>query len=169
MKLLSSSLLFVGSLGLVFLGACSNGTQVTNPKNNSAASPSETASETTSQPSKNQGNQVSATGHSNENQGGQVIESGKYHLELIALPESNGTHLDFYLQEGANHKAIPNAKVTAEVQSPTGSQKTLNLTYDAAGKHYAALLPEQTPGEYKVVVLSEINGEKVNGRFTFKR
>lgn len=32
MKLLSSSLLFVGSLGLVFLGACSNGTQVTNPK-----------------------------------------------------------------------------------------------------------------------------------------
>lgn len=167
MKFLSSSLLFMGSLGLVFLGACNNATQVTNPGNNSAVSPSETATETTNQPN-NQGVET-ATGHSNENQGGQVIETGKYHLELIALPEKNGTHLDFYLQEGANHKAISNAKVTAEVQSPTGSQKTLNLAYDAAGKHYAALLPEQTPGEYKVVVLSEINGEKVNGRFTFKR
>jgi len=77
--------------------------------------------------------------------------------------------MDFYLQEGGNHESIPNAKVTAEVQSPIGSQKTLNLIYDSAGKHYAALLPDQTSGEYKVVVLSEINGEKVNGRFTFNR
>lgn len=32
-----------------------------------------------------------------------------------------------------------------------------------------ALLPEADVGEYQVVVLSDIQGEKVNGRFLFKR
>jgi hypothetical protein len=47
--------------------------------------------------------------------------------------------------------------------------KSLNLKYDKEGKHYAVLLPTTAAGEYKVAILTDINGEKVNGRFTFKR
>lgn len=168
MNLLKRCSIVISSVGLIFLGACSNGKQATNPVNSPSVSPSQTATDS-NQPSKNQGGQAAEPGHPSKNQGGQVIEAGKYHLELVTEKEGNGTHMDFYLQEGGNHESIPNAKVTAEVQSPIGSQKTLNLIYDSAGKHYAALLPDQTSGEYKVVVLSEINGEKVNGRFTFNR
>jgi hypothetical protein len=101
--------------------------------------------------------------------GGQVVESGPYHLEFVAEPETNGTHLDFFLQTGANHEAIPNAKVTADVQLPDGATQTLPLTYDAEGKHYAALLKSTTPGEYQVSVVSTINGEAVKGRFSFTK
>lgn len=41
--------------------------------------------------------------------------------------------------------------------------------YDDDGKHYAVLLPSNAAGEYKVAVLSDIKGEKMNGRFSFKR
>ena len=102
-------------------------------------------------------------------QGGQVIESGAYHLELVTEKEANSTHLDFYLQNGNNHQAIANAKVTGQVQMPDGTQKTLNFKYDAAGKHYTAILPGKVSGTYKLIVLSDINGKKVNGRFSFSR
>ena len=97
------------------------------------------------------------------------MEVGKYHLELVALPETGGTHLDFYLLTGDNHQSIPDAKVTAQIELPNGEQKTLDLSYDSQGEHYAVLLPGETPGEYKVSVLTDIEGEKVNGRFNFKR
>ena len=58
-----------------------------------------------------------------------MIESGSYHLEFVSEPESNGTHMDFYLQKGDNHEAISNAKVTAQVQLPDGTQKSLPLTF----------------------------------------
>jgi hypothetical protein len=59
--------------------------------------------------------------------------------------------------------------VTAQVQLPNGTQKSLDLKYDADGKHYTAMLPGSAPGEYKVTILSDLNGEKVNGRFSFKQ
>ena len=111
----------------------------------------------------------SANNQSQASKGGQVIESGVYHLEFVPEVENNGTHLDFYLQKSDNHEAIFNAKVTAQIRLPDGTQKSLSLAYDAGGKHYAALLPEKTSGEYNVAILSDISGEKVNGRFTFKR
>jgi hypothetical protein len=109
------------------------------------------------------------TDHPSESKGGQVIESGPYHLEFVSEPETDGTHMDFYLQKGDNHEAIPNAKVTAQVQLPDGTQKSLPLSYDAEGKHYTALLPGKASGEYNVAILSDVSGEKVNGRFTFNR
>jgi len=105
----------------------------------------------------------------NSKQGGQVIESGIYHLELVPEKEENSTHLDFFLQKSDNHEAITDAKVIAQVQMPDGTQKSLDLLYDSAGKHYAAVLSSRASGEYKVAVLSDIKGEKVNGRFSFKR
>ncbi|MEX0269902.1 hypothetical protein AB3R30_12215 [Leptolyngbyaceae cyanobacterium UHCC 1019] len=108
-------------------------------------------------------------GEGHGGQGGQVIESGPYHLELVTGKEANATHIDFYLQNGSNHQAISNAKVTGQVQMPNGTQKSLNFKYDASGKHYTAILPGKASGAYKVTVLSDINGKKVNGRFSFSR
>lgn len=101
--------------------------------------------------------------------GGQVVEVGEYHLELVPEVEAEGTHMDLYLQQGDSHEAIPDAQVTAQVDLPNGTQQSLDMKYDAEGKHYTALLPSSEAGEYKVAVLSDINGEKVNGRFSFTK
>ncbi|MBD2293642.1 hypothetical protein H6G06_09110 [Anabaena sphaerica FACHB-251] len=153
MKLVRLSLIVFTSMGLIFLGACNN---------------SEPAATNTPKPA-TKTEPVAKTDHSKPSKGGQVVEVGKYHLELVPEPETKGTHIDFYLLSGDKHEIVPNAKVTAQVKTPKGEQKTLNLTYDKEGKHYAALLPESAAGEYQVVVLSDIKGEKVNGRFSFKR
>lgn len=108
-------------------------------------------------------------GSGEANNGGQVIEVGTYHLEFVPEKEANGTHLDFYLQNGSNHQPVSNAKVTAQIQMPDGTKKMLPLTYDAKGKHYTALLVSKATGDYKVAILCEISGKKVNGRFSFKR
>lgn len=151
MKLLNASL--IASLGIMGLAACSSNEQAKNV--NVSPSAQLEASPNNNQPAVPQA-------------GGQVVESGAYHLEFVPEPETNGTHLDFYLQTGDNHQAISDAKVTAQVQSPDGKQQTLNLAYDASGKHYTALLPGKTTGEYQVKVTSDIKGEKVDGRFNFK-
>jgi hypothetical protein len=100
---------------------------------------------------------------------GQVVESGDYHLQFVPEKEASTAHLDFYLLKGEKHEAVPNAKVTAQVQLPDGSQKSLPMTYDPAEKHYTAKLPNAAPGAYKVAILSDINGAKVNGRFSFEQ
>lgn len=61
---------------------------------------------------------------------------GAFRLELVALPENGGTHLDFYLLTGDNHQSVPDAKVTAQIELPNGEQQTLDLSYDPQGEHY---------------------------------
>lgn len=159
MKSIKSLGISLGIVSSIFLGACSNSNQTASPDNTSTSvSPASSAAPKM---------ESSQSGESKKE--GQVIEVGAYHLEFVPEQEDNGNHLDFYLQKGDTHAAVANAKVTAQVQLPDGTQKTLPLTYDTEGKHYTALLPEKTSGEYKVAILSDINGEKVNGRFTFKR
>lgn len=153
MTIFKTALLGLSSAGLIFLGACSNSNQTANPDMSPAASPE--AATQSEEPQSGQGRQV--------------VESGPYHLEFASEPSNEGTHLDFYLQRGDTHEAISNADVTAQVQTPDGQQKALAMTYDSAGKHYTVLLPEKASGEYQVAVLSEINGEKVNGRFSFQQ
>ncbi len=148
----------VVSLGLIGLTACGTG----EPDSNVLESETETPTETAPAP-------TATTPGEHPTQGGQVIEMDAYHLELVALPEPGGVHLDFYLQTGDTHEAIPGATVTAQVETPNGEQRTLELPYDEPGEHYAAFLPAEVSGEYKVVVLTDIQGEKVNGRFTFNR
>lgn len=165
MKSLKVSLIVLGSLGLIGLGACSNSNQAANPDNSpnivepaqSPAQPSSSA-ETAS-------NDQPGTPQA----GGQVVESGPYHLEFVPEPEADGTHMDFFLQKGDNHEAISNANVTAQIQLPDGTQKTLPLTYDAEGKHYTAMLTGNASGQHQVKITSNINGEKVDGRFSFTK
>ncbi|PMB09472.1 hypothetical protein CEN49_06500 [Fischerella thermalis CCMEE 5273] len=180
MKLLKTNFVVLGSVGLLFLGACSGSNQVANSESGTAST-TETAakSEITAKDNHSESdghfhNQNNAQGHSEDGKGehshgGQVIESGQYHLEFVAEPKDDGNHLDFYLKKGEKHDVVPDAKVTAQVQLPDGSQKSLPLTYEAKEQHYHAVLSEKAAGEYKVAILSDINGEKVNGRFTFKR
>ena len=143
------------SLGLLLLAACGGG--------------SETAS-TAPSPAASVAAAPSTAGHDAASQaGGQVVESGAYHLEFVPEKEDTGTHLDFYLKKGETHTVVPDAKVTAQVQLPDGTQKSLDLKYDAKDKHYTGLLAGKAKGEYKVTILSEVGGEKVNGRFSFSQ
>jgi len=165
MKSIKSLLIVLGGVSLIFLGACGNNNQATN----STSSPtSANPAESTTQPT--DATKTESSGHAAKPlKGGQVVESGPYHLEFVPVKENNGTHLDFYLQKGDNHEAISNAKVTAQVQLPDGTQKNLPLTYDADGKHYAALLPGKVAGQYQVKITSDVDGKKVDGRFSFSQ
>ncbi|MFM7425614.1 MAG: hypothetical protein ACKO7W_11585 [Elainella sp.] len=100
--------------------------------------------------------------------GGQVVEAGDYHLELLAIPEGENMHVDFWLLMGADHATIGDAQVTANVQFPDGTQKTVDMSYDQAGQHYKAYIPGFVSGEYRVVIQTDRQGKKVNGRFNFQ-
>lgn len=170
MQSLKSGLLVAGSLGLLFLGACSSGSQTTSTNSSPTASPSAEASPADSSMKSTDHKMADGSKMSGEAmKGGQVVESGPYHLEFVPEKEADVTHLDLYVQKGDTHEAIPNAKVTAQVQLPDGSQKSLDMKYDDSEKHYTAKLPGAAAGEYKVAILSEINGEKVNARYSFKQ
>ncbi|MCF2147061.1 hypothetical protein IQ276_011470 [Desmonostoc muscorum LEGE 12446] len=165
MKNLKSGLIIIGSLGLIFLGACSNSNQTANTENSpvastsSAKTPSVIASPVAKKTDSPHG----------ESKGGQVVETGTYHLEFLAEKETNATHMDLYLLTGDNHESVTNAKVIAQVQLPDGKQKSIPLTYDVSGKHYTAALFENITGQYQVKITADVKGEKVNGRFNFNR
>ncbi|MUG93366.1 hypothetical protein F7734_13390 [Scytonema sp. UIC 10036] len=165
MKSLKSGLIALGTLGLLFLTACSNATQENNSASNTEASTTANTSKT--ETAKSHGKiEHSDKEHSH---GGQVVESGQYHLELVTEKEGNNSHLDFIIEKGEKHEEVPNAKVTAQVQLPDGTQKTLDFKYDAQNKVYTAALPGNAPGQYPVKVTADVGGEKVNGRFTINQ
>jgi len=159
MKSLKSNLIILGSVGLLFLGGCNKGDQASDT-NSSPASPPVASQPASSDP---------AAAPATATQGGQVVKSGAYHLEFVTEKEATGTHLDVFLQKGEKKEPVPNAKVTAQVQLPNGKQQTLALKYDAEGKHYAVVFPGKDTGSYPVKVTADINGEKVDGRFTFNQ
>ncbi|PSB30012.1 hypothetical protein C7B69_08935 [filamentous cyanobacterium Phorm 46] len=167
MKTIKSSLIVLGTVGLLFLGACGKGDE------KSGANSSQTSPPVASQPVSSAPSAAPATtgktDHPTASKGGQVVESGAYHLEFLAEKEATGTHLDLYLQKGDNHEPVPNAKVSAQVQLPSGKQQTLAMNYDPDGKHYTVVFPVKDAGQYPVKMTADINGEKVNGRFTFKQ
>ena len=157
MTTIKSLLLTVSSASLLFLGACSGSPTATAP----ASQPS---SSSTSQPIASP-----TTTTATSKQGGMVVESGPYHLELIPVKEGINTHLDLLVQRGDTHEAIPDAKVTVQVQLPDGSKQSVDMVYDAPNKHYAGTVASVAAGEYKVTAQAEIAGEKVNARFNFKQ
>jgi hypothetical protein len=165
LKSLKSLSIASGLIGMIAIAACSSPTPETKP-----APPNPLPNATsTSKPKDNAASQVNDKASGKANQGGQVVEVGTYHLELVAINEDGGVHIDLFLQNGSDHSPIPDAKVSAQVQLPNGTKKSLDMSYKADGKHYGTFLSETVAGEYKIVILSEIKGEKINGRFAFKR
>jgi hypothetical protein len=154
-------LVVLGCTGLLFVGACSNGNEVVNTEG--AVSSSAEIPAASVAPVTKSNHEHGAT------KGGQVVETGDYHLEFLADKEAGGSHLDLYLLTGDTHETVPDANVTAQVQTPEGTEKTLPFTYDAEGKHYKAMLNEAASGQYQVRITADVKGEKVNGRFSFKR
>lgn len=175
MKSLKSNLIALGAIGTLFLGACSNNNSVDTSNNSQSTSSTEqnqsnsTANTQPSVPPASPAAAKKTEGQHGESHGGTIVETGAYHMEFVPVKEASGTHLDFYLQKGDNHEAISSAKVSALVQLPDGTQKTIPLTYDASGKHYKGMLSEKVTGQYQVRVTSDINGKKVDGRFNFNR
>jgi hypothetical protein len=151
--------IMTASVGLLLLGACSNAAKTSDSASTNSAAP---AAET--KPMANDDKS-----HMAPKKGGQVVESGKYHLELVPEKESKSTHLDFYILQGDNHQIVPNAKISADLQSPDGKQKTLPFSYEASGKHYAAVVNDKTPGQYQVKITGTVGSEKIDGRFNFDR
>jgi hypothetical protein len=166
MRLLTSGIIVLTSAGLLLLGACSKEAKTTDSANSTATPPTaeNTPSATTSKP---MGGMEKS--HMAPRKGGQVVESGKYHLELVPEKEGDNTHLDFYVLAGEKHEPVATANVTADLQLPDGKQKTIPLKYDPAGKHYAATLAEKAMGKYQVKIFATIGSEKVDGRFSFDR
>ena len=168
MKPLTSGIIVLASAGLLLLGACSKGAKTSDSAStNPSTPPAETTAATATKPMASE--EHSGKSPMSPKKGGQVVESGKYHLELVPEKEGGGTHLDFYLLQGDNHESVPTAKVTADVQSPDGKQKTIPLNYDASGKHYAAALAEKATGQYQVKITATIGSKKVDGRFNFNQ
>jgi hypothetical protein len=169
MKSIQANLIILISLGLLFLGACSNANQTSNSSSNQTTSTPVDTIKTNASPATPTSETAAKLDHSKPKKGGQVVEAGNYHLEFVSDKGDNGNHLDLYLLKGEAHEAVSNAKVTAQVQLPDGTEKTLDLNYDADGKHYAALLPEKASGQYQVRITADVDGKKVNGRFSFNQ
>ncbi len=165
MRPFHSGIIVLVSAGLLLLGACSKGGQNSDLTGTPTA-PSSTQSAPETKPMTEAGMEKS---HMAPRKGGQVVESGKYHLELVPEKEGDSIHLDFYILQGDKHETVPNAKVTADIQSPDGKQKTLPFSYDASSKHYVAALGKKATGKYQVKIAATIGSEKVDGRFSFDR
>ncbi|AFY61866.1 hypothetical protein [Synechococcus sp. PCC 6312] len=155
-------------MGLAFIFSACGGSSDTTSSSPSPASPSPEMSSPSPTPSMEANNSVTnAEPSDGHGEGGQVVETGKYHLELLVGREPAGLHIDFFVQQGLDHAPVAGAKVVGQLQLPDGSQKTLDFQYSDTDKHYTAYLTDAPAGEYRLVVLSDIQGEKVNGRFTF--
>ena len=158
MKSLKSNLIILGSVGLLLLVACNKGAQASDTNSTPASSP------VASQPASSAPAPASANASV-----GSVLEVEGYRFEFGSEKKATGTHLYLYLHKKDKKEPVPNAKVTAQVQLPNGKQQTLALKYDAEGKHYAVVFPGKDAGSYPVKVTADINGEKVDGRFTFNQ
>ena len=99
---------------------------------------------------------------------GETVEVDGYNLELSQHKEGKVTHLDLSLKRGEKREPVTDAKVTAQIQLPDGSSKRLDLAYKPDKKVYAADITDFSAGSYKVAVLSDVSGKKVNARFNLK-
>lgn len=152
---------------LLTLVACGNSETATTPESTADTSVAESPTNT---PADDAATETAASDdHSAATKGGQVVETGAYHMELVPVPEADGIHLDLYLQTGDTHEAVAVATAIAQVQLPDGSQQEIPMEYDAAGEHFFAFIPSQATGEYKTVIQTDIQGERVNARFSFSK
>jgi hypothetical protein len=160
MKIISLSLLIGGAAFL--LASCSSGEQ-------SAPSPASSPATEQVSPAASIAPDAKSATKEHGGKGGQVVESGKYHLELISEKSANETHLDLYVQKGDDHQTISDAKVSGEIQSSDGQSKSITFTYDTEGKHYVGVVQGRTAGAYQLKVTANVGGDIADGRFSFNR
>ena len=170
MKSIETILITLSTIGLLFLGACSSGDKATKTETTTTNS---TAAKAEPQVIKEgeKHDKSSKHKHSGDKDGhsGQVVQSGKYHIELKPDLDKDSIHLDTKLH-GEQDKEITDAKLIAQVQLPDGSNKTLPVLYNTEEKQYTAKLPASaTKGDYKVVLQVNVKGEQFNSRFSFKQ
>jgi hypothetical protein len=173
MKSFNIILIALGSASLLFLGAC--GSNDNAAKTESATTTSTPAAKTETTTATKDGEKHSeGDGHDHSKDGkkdghkGQVVQSGKYHIEFTSHLEKDSTHLDIKVH-GEKDQEITDAKLTAQVQLPDGTSQTLAAPYNTEEKQYVAKLPTTATGDYKVVLQSDVKGDKFNSRFSFKR
>jgi hypothetical protein len=170
MKFIKTSLVILGCVSSISLGACSSSDTVAKTESTTSSTPAAKSEITAKDGEKH----TEGDGHDNHSKDskdkhtGQVVQVGKYHLEFNPHPDKDAMHLDTVLH-GDNDKQIIDAKLNAQVQLPDGSNKTLPLAYNTEEKQYTASLPLAGAGEYKVVMQVNIKGEKFNSRFSFKK
>jgi hypothetical protein len=178
MKSFQTSLIAALSTSVFLLGACSGNNQgnnqAANSENTSNNSTTQTAA-TTEATVKEEKKHDDSDGHKHtkdgkhaEESGGQIVDLGKYHVEFKPEIQKDATHLDMAVH-GEKDEEITDAKLIAQVQLPDGSNKTVNIPYNAGEKQYTTVLKEAAAGEYKIVLQTDIKGQKLNGRFGFKR
>jgi hypothetical protein len=162
MKLIKLSLIILGGISAISLGACSSNDPAAKTEstttNSTPAAKGDTTAKVGEKPT--EGNKDKHTG--------QVVQVGKYHVEFNPHPDKDAMHLDTVLH-GDDDKQIIDAKLNAQVQLPDGTNKTLPLAYNTEEKQYTASLPVAGAGEYKVVLQVDVKGEKFNSRFSFKK
>jgi hypothetical protein len=146
--------------------AAGNGTASSAPAATTAATPAafETKADDGHDHEKGDGhNHKDGDAHSHT----EPVKMGDYLMELESHKEGNSLHFDFHLHKGKDE--VADAKVTAQLQIPDGSQKSLEMPFSSEEKAYVAKLESAATGEYKVAVLSDLKGEKMNARFTIKQ
>jgi hypothetical protein len=174
MKLSNISLITLGSASLLFLGACSSNSPANTTETAAPSLNSEVASKSETTATKDDKKHSEGDGHDHSKDGkkhghdGQVVQSGKYHVEFKPHLEKDSTHLDIKLHDEKD-KEITDAKLTAQVQLLGGSSQTLAVPYSTEEKQYVGKLLTKAKGEYRVVLQADVKGEKFNTRFSFKR
>jgi hypothetical protein len=184
MRLAKLMILTLSSAGILFLGACSSSetpkSEAPKPENPPTAAKTVEAAakaDAKAQESHNAGDgheHKEGDGHDHAKEGshgkgGQIVEMGEYHLEFLTHKVDNGLSLDFILGKGEAHTPVADAKVTAQVQLPDGTQQALDMKYDIGEKAYKVTFLKDAPGEYGVVILTNVGGKKMNSRFSFNQ
>lgn len=154
MKKLKTRLITLGSASLILLGACGGRDKAIKTGNTT----------TSSTPTIAKAEPITAKyGHN-----GRIVHSGNYHLEFKSHLGRKITHLDTKLHD-RQEREITDAKLTVQAQIPDGSNQVLAVPYSIEEKHYVAKLLTTAMGDYQVILQADINGEKFNSQFSFKR
>lgn len=161
LKRLPGMVLAVGAIAIAGCSGSPSPPSASSPQGSPAATPTATSTATPTATAA-----ATPADHSQSQQGGQVVEVGPYHLELVMIQEEGGAHVDLFLQTGDDHTPIPTATVTAQIQDPAGNERTLPLPYDAAGQHYAGTLPDTPSGNYQIRILAKVGDDAPTARFS---
>lgn len=177
MEFIKVSLIALGSMSLISLGACSSNPVVKTETTATSSNPVAKTETTTKAEDKHtegdghkDGEKHVEGSHKDGKDGhsGQVLQVGKYHIEFKPDPDKDAIHLDTVLH-GDKDAQIIDAKLIAQVQLPDGTNKTLPVLYNAGEKQYTVTLPMAKAGDYKIVMQVDVKGDKFNSRFSFKK